>query len=287
MTSPQDTGPSAFPYGVTKIGSYAFQGCACLANVGITDTVKEIGVSAFNSCEKLTSVEIPSSVETIDIKAFAYCKSLKNVVVGEGVETIGKEAFLYCTSLEQLTIGKNVKTIGEDIVLRCANLKSLWFDCMTNGNGFDKYAFEISTASGKASMPGLTVYYRTGSPALDLPIADYKTGIAKYSYTWLDQDGKVLQEDKGLDSIDLPPYSGETPKMDGKTFAGWASIYEGMGKTVLTPVFTDGEMDDIGGDDGQDKVGPFEKVKNWIKDKARAIVDKLKGMFSLPKFYKI
>lgn len=46
-------------------------------------------------------------------------------------------------------------------------------------------------------------------------------------------------------------------------------------------------MDDIGGDDGQDKVGPFEKVKNWIKDKAKAIVDKLKGMFSLPKFHKI
>lgn len=46
-------------------------------------------------------------------------------------------------------------------------------------------------------------------------------------------------------------------------------------------------MDDIGGDDGQDKVGPFEKVKNWIKDKAKAIVDKLKGMLSLPKFHKI
>jgi hypothetical protein len=184
------------PYGVTKIASYAFQDCSNLSTVVIPDSVKEIGVSAFNGCGKLSSVEIPSSVETIDIKAFAYCGSLKNVVVGEGVETIGREAFLYCTSLEQLTIGRNVKTIGEDIILKCTDLKGLWFDCMINGNVFDKDAFEISTGSSKPSMPGLTVYYRTGSPTLDLPIADYKVGVAKYTYTWLDQDGKVLQEDK-------------------------------------------------------------------------------------------
>ncbi len=42
----------------------------------------------------------------------------------------------------------------------------------------------------------------------------------------------------------------------------------------------------IGGDDGKDQVSPFEKVKNWLKDKVKAIVDKLKGLFTLPKFHK-
>lgn len=274
------------PYGVTKIDSYAFKDCANLETIAIPDSVKEIGVCAFLGCEKLSSVKIPSSVKTIDIKAFAYCKSLKTVVVGDGVETIKNEAFQYCTSLEQLTIGRNVKTIGEDIIFKCTNLKSLWFDCMINGNGFDKNAFEISAGKDKPSMPGLTIYYRTGSSTLDVPISDYKQGVCKYTYTWLDQNGKVLQENKDMDSIDLPAFNGETPNMNGLAFTGWYSYYDGMGNTVLTAMFTDGEIDDIGGDDGVDDkghVGPIEKVKNWFKDKVKVVVNKLKGLFVFPK----
>lgn len=64
--------------------------------------------------------------------------------------------------------------------------------------------------------------------------------------------------------------------MDGKTFSGWCSVYEGMGKTVLAPLFTEG-----GDDSGDD--GPLEKVKNWIKGKVKAFGDKLKGLFTIPK----
>ncbi|MBQ9118634.1 MAG: leucine-rich repeat protein [Lachnospiraceae bacterium] len=53
------------PYGVERIGEYAFSGCK-LKKIVLSDSVKEIGGGAFTNCELLTEIVIPSTVKIIE-----------------------------------------------------------------------------------------------------------------------------------------------------------------------------------------------------------------------------
>lgn len=84
---------------VTKIGAYAFQGCADLTGVTISDGVTQIGTGAFESCIALTAALVPDSVTYIGDKAFRGCSTLKHAVVGRSVNTIGEETCASCGGL--------------------------------------------------------------------------------------------------------------------------------------------------------------------------------------------
>ena len=64
---------------VTKIGSFAFDGCENLASVTIPDGVTKIGQLAFQHCHALTSITIPESVTQIGWGAFYACEGLTDV----------------------------------------------------------------------------------------------------------------------------------------------------------------------------------------------------------------
>ena len=87
---------SLIPYGVSKIGNYAFSGCKGLTSVIIPDSVVEIGEYAFFGCYDLTSIIIPDSVTRISDKAFGSCKSLKEINIPNSVIWIGNAAFKDC-----------------------------------------------------------------------------------------------------------------------------------------------------------------------------------------------
>lgn len=55
--------------GVTKIGSYAFDGCTSLEKITISDGVEKIDTMAFNGCTALKSISIPASVTVISSMA--------------------------------------------------------------------------------------------------------------------------------------------------------------------------------------------------------------------------
>ena len=69
------------PSSVTRICSYAFDGCSALTSVTIPNSVTIFGQAAFRKCSDLTSVTIPESVTSIGKFAFQDCSNLTTVTV--------------------------------------------------------------------------------------------------------------------------------------------------------------------------------------------------------------
>lgn len=67
------------PDSISRICSYAFDGCESLVSIIISNSVKEIGACAFSGCTSLESLDIPASVTKINTTSFSNCKSLKEL----------------------------------------------------------------------------------------------------------------------------------------------------------------------------------------------------------------
>ncbi len=85
---------------VTKIGNYAFYGCADITEITIPEKITHIGALAFTNCRKLKRISIPNSITSIEESTFASCTDLESIVIGFGVCRIGRSAFFNCTSLK-------------------------------------------------------------------------------------------------------------------------------------------------------------------------------------------
>ena len=64
---------------ITVIGKYAFDMCAQLESVVISDSVTTIEEMAFTGCTSLTSVVIPKSVTSIGMGVFTLCDNLTDI----------------------------------------------------------------------------------------------------------------------------------------------------------------------------------------------------------------
>ena len=71
------------PNTVRRIGGGAFEGCAALGSVKISENCEMIGASAFAFCFNLRDVTIPDSVVLVEFCAFASCFSLEGVKLSE------------------------------------------------------------------------------------------------------------------------------------------------------------------------------------------------------------
>lgn len=84
------------PYGITKIGDYAFGNYQGLIEVVIPPTVTEIGERAFGGCGHLHYVKMYDGLQTIKTQAFVYAgRSFQdtNYVIPDSVTTIAQDAF--------------------------------------------------------------------------------------------------------------------------------------------------------------------------------------------------
>ena len=70
------------PYGVTKIGDYAFHSQNKMKSITIPETVTEIG-RAFNYCTSLTKIEIPHSVIKINSTCFANSSNISEIIINK------------------------------------------------------------------------------------------------------------------------------------------------------------------------------------------------------------
>ena len=144
---------------VVEIESSAFNGCANLTSIIITDSVTSIGDFAFENCSGLTSITIPDSVTSIGDHAFYNCltsitvsennkyfSSLNGVLfnkdktelitypignerteytIPDSVTSIGNFIFYNCSSLTSITIPDSVASIGNSAFYNCSSLTNI------------------------------------------------------------------------------------------------------------------------------------------------------------------
>ncbi len=96
------SGEFTIPGGVLTIGEYAFDGCANLTDLIISDNVTTISDRAFNNCMNLSTVKLGSSVATIGNGAFLNCSRINKLVFPVSVTDIKDYAFFRCSGLTEI-----------------------------------------------------------------------------------------------------------------------------------------------------------------------------------------
>lgn len=185
------------PGTVTYIGTNAFNKCASLSEVILSEGLKSIYSSAFAKCTSLTSIAIPKSVTYISSSAFSDCTKLTDVwyrgseaewkamnvtlpssarihymesnalQLPESLQVIESGA-LEGIAAEVIYIPASVKVIQYDAFANCRNLKTLVFDgspssiaddMLAGCTGVTIRARKNTTAASWATARGIPVSY--------------------------------------------------------------------------------------------------------------------------------
>ena len=142
------------PDSVTRIASYAFDGCSSLTSVTIPDSVTDIHNFAFSGCSSLASVTIPNGVTAIYAWAFFDCSSLTSVSIPDSVTYIDWHAFSDCSSLTNVIISDSVTDIS-DVFSGCSSLTNVIIpDSVTDISG----AFSGCSSLTSVSIPDSVTY---------------------------------------------------------------------------------------------------------------------------------
>lgn len=124
------SGELTIPAGITKIGDYAFSGCAKLTELFVPFYVSEIGEGAFLGCTKLTGVSFEGgSLGTQKIGDYAFSGCYLETLVFEAdcnITEIGTEAFAY-NSYDALTLPASLTKVASYAFKNNSKLKSLTF----------------------------------------------------------------------------------------------------------------------------------------------------------------
>ncbi|MBR2930189.1 MAG: leucine-rich repeat protein [Clostridia bacterium] len=164
--------------GVSKVGSYAFDGCASLKEVVIAEGVTMLQASAFRNCTNLASVSLPDGLTDIGSTVFSGCVSLKEIVIPEGVN-VGGGVFTGCTGLERAILGSG---LGSSTLAGCVSLKEVVF-----GEGMSELS--LAALSGCTSLESI-VLPASVTKMVMLPTSPQKPYIALVSF-YKDLSAKV------------------------------------------------------------------------------------------------
>lgn len=143
---------------ITKIADSAFEGCANLRTVEITEGIKTVGNSAFIGCTGLERVYFSKNSEAASIgeSAFEDCGKLNYVILPEQLTTIREGTFAGCGGLTSIYIPAKVTTIEAGAFFGDTRLKVLHYGdrTLTNLKQDDNPAREVHY--GRMSAPEVT-----------------------------------------------------------------------------------------------------------------------------------
>jgi hypothetical protein len=95
-------GPYSIPAGTEEIESFAFSG-ASLSAVNIPNTLTKINSYAFEGCNYMEDVSLPQKLTIMMISTFSGCSHLKTINIPASVTKIESWVFKGCGSLEKVT----------------------------------------------------------------------------------------------------------------------------------------------------------------------------------------
>lgn len=111
------------PGSVTQIYQGAFWGCAELAQVSLSDNIKELPDATpfqpggvFELCPRLKKILLPQNLEHIGAYAFAQCQSLQEITIPPQVRMLGEYAFMN-TRLREISLPKALSFVGKGALL--------------------------------------------------------------------------------------------------------------------------------------------------------------------------
>ena len=123
----------SFGKSITKIGTFALQGCNNLQNVYWNVAADSVASpfcyyfhGNFDLRPQITSFTFGNDVKSIP-DAFCSKMRLTTISIPDNVTHIGDGAFKECGKLSSVTIGKNVKRIDSEAFRGCDSLKSVHF----------------------------------------------------------------------------------------------------------------------------------------------------------------
>ena len=124
--------------GVTEIGANAFEFCANLTELVISETVVKIEGLAFANCHNLASIKLHENIQMVGGGHFWCCKALDNVIYYNTDEAIPAHEFYSCTSLKHIDVRSKIGTIGESSFSSTALVD---FSVPIGTKAINKYAF--------------------------------------------------------------------------------------------------------------------------------------------------
>ena len=155
------------PRGVTKIGSWAFNGCTLLESIDLsacirlTDAGYGIENDAFAGCTALKTVIMPTGapwMKKIRRDAFKGCKALSSIDLSGFMEltTIEASTFQDCTALKEVRLPKKLTTIGTDAFKNCP-IETLVIHCDIKDSIITEFTYKADSAKTLTLGEGVTV----------------------------------------------------------------------------------------------------------------------------------
>ena len=139
------------PCSVSKIGEYAFMGCANLRQISLPASLVSIGEGAFRECSSLAGIEIPKGVVKLPRYVFSWCSGLRRVILPSRLNDIGSGCFAYCEALEEITFPSVLKHVGANAFSFCKSLVEVALP--PSVVELESYAFSECVALRSAVLP--------------------------------------------------------------------------------------------------------------------------------------
>ena len=149
------------PTDITEIGNEAFDGCAQLTKVIISERVITLGERVFSGCRNLKEVVLPKNLTQLNIGMFQNCTALTAITIPATVKSIAGGVFLGCSALTTITWPEKLESIGDTAFFACSALTTITIPSTVTSIG--NSAFDSCSALTSITVPSKVTTINAGT----------------------------------------------------------------------------------------------------------------------------